>query len=170
MNAKATIQRALTFGDQFCGALADMADAPLKRPCPGGNHAMWIAGHLAVCEGRLHKMLFGDANPLEHWKPLFDWGSAPTDDAGTYPPFAEVLGTFATLRARTIEYVNGLSEGDFDKPIKVSHPDFPICDTIGNTLLTIALHQCGHAGEAWVVRRAAGKKPFFTPSVALRAF
>ena len=33
-------------------------DAPLLRPggeeARGGNHAMWIAGHLAVVEGRLN--------------------------------------------------------------------------------------------------------------------
>jgi hypothetical protein len=44
---------------------------PLVQPGPwGGNHAMWIAGHLTVIEGRLHKILRGTPNPVEHWKPL----------------------------------------------------------------------------------------------------
>ncbi|HRK32103.1 MAG TPA: DinB family protein [Tepidisphaeraceae bacterium] len=170
MTSKAAITKALKFGEQFCNALADMKDAPLERPCAGGNHAMWIAGHLAVVEGRLHKMLFGIPNPLEHWKPLFDWGSTPVDDASAYPPFEEVLTTLTNLRARTMAHLESLDDAELDAPIKVSSPHFPICDTVGNSLLIIALHQCGHAGEAFVIRRAAGKKPFFNPSPELRAF
>lgn len=170
MNAKETIQKSLKFGDQFAGALGDMKDAPLTRPCKNGNHAMWIAGHLAVVEGRLHKMLLGIPNPLEHWKPLFDWGSTPVDDASAYPPFEEVLGAYSKLRAGTVAYLESLDEAALDAPVKLGSPHFPICDTVGNTLITIAAHQAGHAGEAWVIRRAAGKKPFFTPSPELRAF
>lgn len=170
MTAKSAIQRALSFGDQFCGALADMKDAPLTRACPSGNHALWTAGHLAVVEGRLHKMLFDIENPLEHWKPMFDWGSTPSDHAGDYPAFEEILSTFTALRARTHEYVASLSESDLDAPVKRGSPHFPLCDTVGNTLLTIAVHQCAHAGEAFVIRRASGRQPFFTPSPELRAF
>lgn len=170
MTSKAAIQKALDFGDQFCNALGDMKDAPLARPCEGGNHAMWIAGHLAVIEGRLHKILFGTANPLENWKPMFDWGSEPHDDAKQYPPYEDVLGEFKKLRARTLEFLDSVDDADLDKPVKNPVPNFPALDTVGNTLMTIAVHQCGHAGEAFVVRKAAGKKPFFTPTPQLRAF
>jgi DinB superfamily len=171
MTPKHVIQKALKYGDQFSRALADMKDAPLTRPGEwGGNHPMWIAGHLAVVEGRMHKNLFGVANPLEHWKPLFDWGTEPMDDASAYPPFEEVLGQFTKLRSKTLEYLEALDDAELDQPVKVPAPDFPIFDTVGNTLLTIAVHQCAHAGEAFVVRRAAGKTPFFTPTPALRAF
>jgi hypothetical protein len=170
MNSKAAIQKALKYGDQFCGALADMKDAPLTRPCEGGNHPMWIAGHLAVTEGRMHKMLFGTPNPLEAWKPMFDWGSEPVDDASAYPSYDEVLGAFTKLRAKTLEYLESADEAELGKPVKNPAPNFPVFDTVGNTLLTIAVHQCGHAGEAFVVRKAAAKKPFFTPTPELRAF
>lgn len=170
MTPKAAIQKALKYGDQFCGALADMKDAPLTRPCKSGNHAMWIAGHLAVTEGRMHKILFGAPNPLEHWKPMFDWGSEPVDDASKYPPYELVLGKLKELRAKTIDYLESLDEAELDRPVKNPAPNFPIFDTVGNTLMTIAAHQCGHAGEAFVVRKAAGKQPFFTPTAELRAF
>jgi hypothetical protein len=50
--------------------LEEMSDAPLLRPGPaGGNHAMWIAGHLTVVEGRLHQMLRGIPNLVATWKP-----------------------------------------------------------------------------------------------------
>lgn len=171
MTPKSTLKATLKFGDSFAGALADMKDAPLTRPGHwGGNHPMWIAGHLAVTEGRMHKVLFGTPNPVEHWKPLFDWGSTPSDDASVYPPFDEVLSTFSKLRAKTLDYLDGLDESALDEPVKMPPPNFPVFDTVGNTMLTIAAHQCLHAGEAAVARRAAGKKPFFVPTEELRAF
>ena len=171
MTSKAAIQLALKYSDQFAGALGDMKDAPLTRPGQwGGNHPMWIAGHLAVVEGRLHKTLFGTPNPLEHWKPLFDWGTTPTDDASSYPPFEEVLATFAGLRAKTKAYIQSLDDAGLDQPVAMPAPGLPIFDTVGNTIAIIAFHQCLHAGEAAVARRAAGKAPFFTPSAELRAY
>lgn len=170
MHSKATIQSALTFADSFAASLSDMNDHPLQRPGSwGGNHAMWIAGHLAVAEGRLHKMLFDEPNPLEHWKPMFDWGTTPVDDASKYPPFEEVLGTLAKLRARTYAYLDTLEDKDLSKPTPLPAPGMPF-DTVGQTLLLIALHQCLHAGEATVARRATGRQPFFVPSDELRAF
>ena len=99
MKAMQAIQIALKFSDGGMKLLEEMKADPLVRPGPwGGNHAMWIAGHLAVIEGRLHKMLHGTPNPVEHWKPLFDWGSQPRDDPSTYPPYDQVLQTFRHLR------------------------------------------------------------------------
>ncbi len=171
MNAKSAIQATLMFGDQFAGALANMRDAPLTRPGPwGGNHPMWLAGHLAVVEGRMHKMLFDVPNPVEHWKPLFDWGTTPSDDPSIYPTFDEVLNSFAELRAKTKVYLESLDDQGLDQPISVPPPGLPIFDTVGNTILIIAVHQCLHAGEATVARRASGKSPFFEPPAALRAF
>ena len=131
---------------------------------------MWIAGHLAVVEGRMHKMLFGTPNPLEHWKPMFDWGSTPVDAASAYPPFEEVLSQFAGLRAKTRAYLQTLDDAALDQPVKTPAPGLAIFDTVGDTIAIIAFHQCLHAGEAAVARRAAGKAPFFTPSEELRAF
>lgn len=171
MQAKAAIQTALKFADQFAGALGDMKDDPFQRPGDwGGNHPMWLAGHLAVVEGRLHKMLFDEPNPLEHWKPMFDWGTTPSDDRSKYPPFEEVLNTFGELRAKTRSYLDSLDDRGLDAPIPVPPPGLPIFDTVGNTILIIAVHQCLHAGEAAVARRSAGKSPFFEPSAALKAF
>src|SRR5512138_3337696 len=76
MKAIDAIRLALGFGDRGMGVLEDMKTDPLVQPGPwGGNHAMWIAGHLTVVEGRLQQMLHGTPNPVHHWKPLFDWGS-----------------------------------------------------------------------------------------------
>src|SRR3954451_20739528 len=78
MKALDAIRIVLKFSDMGMTHLSGMKDAPLLRPGPwGGNHAMWIAGHLTVVEGRLHKILQGTPNPVERWKPLFDWRPNP---------------------------------------------------------------------------------------------
>ena len=119
MKAIDAIRITLKFSDMGMTHLSSMKDAPLLRPGPwGGNHAMWIAGHLAVVEGRLQQMLHGGANPLHHWKPLFDWGSEPVDDPAAYPPFDEVVGTFKELRGRTHAFLDEVGEAGLDRPTK----------------------------------------------------
>src|SRR5437763_16229502 len=102
MNALAAIRIALKFSDMSMKHLGEMSDAPLVRPGPwGGNHAMWIAGHLTVVEGRLQQMLHGTPNPVHQWKPLFDWRSEPTDDPADYPPFDDVGQKVRELAGQT---------------------------------------------------------------------
>jgi hypothetical protein len=132
---------------------------------------MWIVGHLTIAEGRLHKMLFGEPNPVEHWKPLFDWGSEPKDDLSAYPPFEEVLATFKKLRAHTRQYLDKLTDADLDQPTKSQPPGLERgFDTVGKAILTIALHAIFHNGEAAVTRRSSGKSPAFVPTDALKAY
>ena len=68
MKALDAIRIALKFSDMGMTHLSGMKDSPLVRPGPwGGNHAMWIAGHLAVVEGRLQQMLHGTPNPVQQF-------------------------------------------------------------------------------------------------------
>jgi len=171
MKAVDSIKMALGLGDHFMSELEQMAEKPLTRPGAfGGNHPMWIVGHLAVAEGRVQKMLHGTPNPVEHWKPLFDWGSTPTDDASKYPPFKEVLGTYRALRAKTMAYVDQLTDADLDRPTPVPPPQLKGFETIGQMLMIFACHQSMHAGQGVVTCRAAGRTPTFEPSPELRAF
>src|SRR5258706_11231904 len=102
MKALDAIRTVLKFSDKGMTHLGGMKDAPLLRPWPGGgNHAMWIAGHLAVVEGRLQQMRHGTPNPVHQCKPLFDWGSEPVDDLAVYPPFEEFVQKFKKLRGQT---------------------------------------------------------------------
>jgi len=165
------IRMALSFGDGGMRALQDMKGDPLVQPGPwGGNHAMWVAGHLTVAEGRLHKMLLGTPNPVEHWKPLFDWGSEPRTDKAAYPPFEEVLGTYRRLREGTLAFLDEVGEDGLDRPTKLQPPGLSGFETVGSAVMIIACHQCFHTGEATVARRAGGKQPVFVPSKELRAF
>jgi hypothetical protein len=171
MHAIDAIRTTLKFSDMGIKYLADMSDAPLLRPGPwGGNHAMWIAGHLTVVEGRLQQMIHGTPNPVHHWKPLFDWGSEPVDDPAAYPPYEEVLRTFKQLRDQTHAYLNEHGEAGLDRPTKLQPPGFKGFDTVGAAIIIIAGHAIGHLGGLTVVRAAAGKQRMFVPSKELLAF
>jgi len=171
MQAITAIRLVLRFSDMGMKYLAEMRDAPLLRPGPwGGNHAMWIAGHLAVVEGRLQQMLHGGPNPVARWKPLFDWGSEPSDDPAAYPPFDEVLQTLKDLRAQTHAFLDEFGDAGLDRPTKCQPPGFTGFETAGAAIGIIAGHACGHLGGLNVVRNAAGKPRLFVPSAELRAF
>jgi hypothetical protein len=171
MKALDAIRTVLKFSDMGMKYLGEMSDQPLLRPGPwGGNHAMWIAGHLTVVEGRLHQMLHGTPNPVHHWKPLFDWGSEPTDDPADYPPFDEVMEKFKELRAQTHEFLDEVGEEGLDQPTKCQPPGFSGFETAGKAIIIIAGHACGHLGGLNVVRAASGKQRLFNPSEELRAF
>ena len=171
MKAIDAIRITLKFSDMGMKYLGTMSDAPLLRPGPwGGNHAMWIAGHLTVVEGRLHQMLNGTPNPVARWQPLFDWGSEPVDDPDAYPPFDEVLRTFKDLRAQTHAFLDEHGEAGLDHPTKSQPPGFTGFETAGAAIAIIAGHAIGHLGGLTVVRAAAGKKRLFVPPQELRAF
>ena len=171
MKAIDAIRTVLKFSDMGMKHLEGMSDAPLLRPGPwGGNHAMWIAGHLTVVEGRLHQMLQGTPNPVKEWKPLFDWGSEPVDDPAAYPPFDEVLRKFKELRDQTHAFLDEVGDEGLDQPTKSQPPGFSGFETAGQAIIIIAGHACGHLGGLTVVRAAAGKQRLFVPSKELRAF
>ena len=175
MKAIDAIRIALKFSDMGMKYLETMSDEPLLRPAthggkPGGNHAMWIAGHLTVVEGRLQQILHGGPNPVHHWKPLFDWGSEPTDDPAAYPPFAEVMAKFKELRAKTHAFLDEHGEDGLDRPTKSQPPGFTGFETAGKAILIIAVHATGHLGGLNVVRAAAGKQRLFVPSKELREY
>lgn len=177
MKAIDVVRMALTFGDGTMRLLEKMKSDPLAQPGPwGGNHAMWVAGHLTVNEGRLHKMLRGTPNPVEHWKPLFDWGSQLKTDPAAYPPFDEVLKTFRRLREGTLAYLSEVGDEGLNRPPKLQPPGrFGLAtekgfETVAAAIITVAGHQSFHCGQASVARRASGGQPMFIPSEALQAF
>jgi hypothetical protein len=171
MKALDAIRIALKFSDMGMKRLGEMRDAPLLRPGPwGGNHALWIAGHLAVAEGRLQQMLHGTPNPVREWLPLFDWGSEPVDDLAVYPPFDDVLQTFRRLREQTHAFLDEVGEDGLDRPTKCQPPGLSGFETVGAAIQTIACHAIGHIGGLSVVRAAGGKQRVFVPSEELRAF
>jgi DinB family protein len=166
MTALETIRAALDFADRATTSLLeDMRDAPFTQPTPrGGNHPLWVLGHVTFVEAALPAILFGETNTLGHWAPLFAPGSEPTIDAAAYPPFDELLATYRRLRARNLEALDDTGEQGLDRVPKAAprglESEFR---TFGQTFLFVAMHQICHMGQVADARRAAGRKPLFTP-------
>jgi uncharacterized damage-inducible protein DinB len=145
----------------FSQTAEDLRDAPLAQPTAhGGNHPLWTVGHVAWVEGGFRAMLFGEPNPLEHWKPMFGMGTEPMADATGYPTYEEIVAAYHELRAGNLARLATLSDDDLaGSPARP--PERPeaaeLWKTKGQMLLMLALHQMIHLGQLTVVRRALGR-------------
>lgn len=163
MSAMETVRWALRLTDESAERfLGDMRDEPLARPTSrGGNHPLWVIGHLAVIEGMLPHVLTGEPNPLQHWWPLFGTGTEPSDDPGVYPPLDEILAIYRDLRAKNLARLEAIGEEGLDDAPQAIPAGFEDhMRTVGRAFHLIALHQMFHLGQVADCRRAVGKRPF----------
>ncbi|HZZ29460.1 MAG TPA: DinB family protein [Pirellulales bacterium] len=140
----------------------DMKDAPLTFPTPkGGNHPLWVMGHMAHTEGSLvQHIMLGRPNPVAHWGELFGMKSEPTADAGRYPSLDEIREKFLELRAETMKLLDTLSDADLDQPAKGCPPEMKeFVGTYWQCFLIIIFNTMTHRGQVADARRAAGRKP-----------
>ena len=160
MQTKDAIKVALTVSNgAVLSVIDEMSGAATTFPTPnGGCHPLWVLGHLALVEGMIPEVLFGEKNPVEDWQPYFGQSSEPVGDPGVYPPFAEVRDKYQRLRERNLRLLESLSEADLDKPTKAPpkgrEREFA---TFGQSFLVLALHQTMHRGNVTDARRAAGR-------------
>lgn len=140
--------------------LDDMQDLPLTFPTSkGGNHPLWIMGHLAYAEGLLQQRLLGRPNPLADWKDLFGAGTEPSAEAARYPSFETARKAFTDLRAETLKLLDTLTDADLDRPSKDCPPQLePFLGTYGRCFLIALMHPMMHRGQVADARRAAGRK------------
>jgi hypothetical protein len=138
----------------------DMKDAPLTFPTPnGGNHPLWVLGHMAWTEGEVHHIMLGRDNPLDKWKPVFGFGSEPTGVASDYPSFDEVKTAFLGLRAETIKLLDSFTDADLDRTCECCPPESrQLIGTYAQCLMVLILNTMNHHGQVADARRAAGRK------------
>jgi hypothetical protein len=143
------------------GLIADMQSAPLTAPTPrGGNHPLWVIGHLTYSEGNLVSgMIEGKPNPHSQWKALFDQGSEPMADASKYPSMEELIAKFEETRNHTLRLLETMTDADLDKPSHAPEELKDFFGTVGKCLAAIPIHFAFHGGEVADARRAAGRKP-----------
>jgi hypothetical protein len=160
MKTKDSIKFALTLSNgALLRAIDEMSDAPTTFPTPhGGCHPLWVLGHLALVEGMIPVVLFGDKHPVAEWQPYFGENSEPVADPNAYPPFVEVREKYMELRQQNLKILESLSDDDLDKPTKTQpkgrEQEFA---TYGQSFLTVALHQMLHRSHVTDAKRAAGR-------------
>ncbi len=157
------IKDAMGFSKYFVTTLLeDMKDAPMKQPTVnGGNHPMWVLGHLVYSEANLiHHMILGETNPLVEWKSMFGDGKEVGTDLSQYPPYEELLAKFEEVRAHSLKVLDGLTDADLDKPSQNCPPEREdFVGTIGKVFSIVVLHPAMHIGQVADARRADGRKP-----------
>lgn len=142
--------------------LDDMKDAPLTFPtAKGGNHPLWIVGHLAYSEGSvIQEMMLGQSNPVAHWKDTFSDRTNPVGNAEMYPPFHEVMAKLMEVHQANIGLLDSMTEDDLDRPSKNCPPEFEgFFGTYRRCFQMVASHWLMHQGQVADARRAAGRKP-----------
>ena len=161
MTAIEFIRMGMEFSDRTLALIDDMKDQPLTFPtAKGGNHPLWILGHLAFAQGQMLHRMDGRPNPLANWKDLFGPGTEPTDDASRYPPFDELRQAFIDMRTATHRMLDTLTDADLDKPSKDCPPEMrKFVGTYGQVLMMSIIHPIAHRGQVADARRSVGKKP-----------
>ena len=143
--------------------LQNLQGSDLTFPTPrGGNHPLWVAGHLAYAEGSLiGKFVLGEDNPLARWEPLFGAGTQAAADASRYPPLSEILSEWDRLRAdaRAARELHRRRSGQAEQG--GPREQAAMFGTIGQCYALLANHQMFHAGQIADSRRAAGLQPVF---------
>lgn len=164
MKATELLEMQMEFSKQSTmGLLADLADAPLTAPtADGGNHPLWVAGHLVYSEaGLVNYMALGKPNPLEDWKPIFGRGTQPEYDAAHYPvTIPEILAKWDEVRQGTLEELDKLTEADLETPAANFAPErAAMFGTVGRVFSAVATHPLMHRGQLADARLVLGRAP-----------
>ena len=165
VQTKDAIRFALTVSNgAVLNVIDEMIGAATTFPTPNGVcHPLWVLGHLALVEGMIPEILFGEKNAVAEWQPHFGENSEAVANAGAYPPFAEVREKYRQLRERNLKLLGSLSEADLDRPTKAPpkgrEKEFA---TYGQSFLVLALHQTMHRGNVTDARRAARRAALAT--------
>lgn len=161
MNGVEVLKNSMGLSLQITVQLAeDLRDHSLERPCKGGNHALWIMGHLAYSNAQFDQMIVGGSNQLAHWEKLFKGGSTPSDDASIYPAYDETIEQFKQQHSQLITKLESLTDTDLDAapaaPLKGLEEFF---GSIGNCLLVASIHPWHHRGQLADIRKVLERPP-----------
>ena len=160
MNTLDFIRQEMGMSKSWIGSLMDdLKDVPMTLPTPnGGNHPLWIVGHLAYSESNIFNcFILGKENPLVEWKDTFGIGSQPVSDSAAYPSYDELIAKFEAVRAETLAYLDTITDADLDKPSHAPEERNVFFGTVGKCLTVMTTHLAFHGGQLADARRAAGR-------------
>ncbi|QDV50277.1 DinB family protein [Gimesia fumaroli] len=140
--------------------LETLADDQLHVRVGGGNHALWVMGHLAFADDLFASAFLDEPGSLpEGHHELFAFGTTPSDNPADYPDREELLDRMQTARTRFINWAETLA-GDAlweASPESVA----PIAKNAITAVHTLAHHDFFHNGQLATIRSSLGMKPVF---------
>lgn len=141
------------------GLLDDIKDAPLTQPTAnGGNHPLWVIGHLARSESDLlDGFILGKPNRFPELENCAA-GSTPSTNADDYPSMDELIAKMEEIRSATLAHLETLSDDDLDQKSHAPEEFGPFFGTVGACFAAMSGHVSFHCGQVADARRAAGRK------------
>lgn len=129
-------------------------------PIPGGNHAAWIAGHVAwEDDDCLNALVEGRQSALPPtWRATFGTGSQSTPNAADYPPITEIRSTLAATRATFIEFFRAAPDRLAELIPKSLHG---FARDRASLMHAVACHEMVHVGQLTVIRKSLKLPPVF---------
>jgi len=159
---KTRLIHGLAISRNYTNQLLDTLKSPedwMRRAAPAGNHALWIAGHLAIVDNAFIAR-FDESkawSDREDWKELFGKGSSPQDDITLYPSPETVREAMQERRAVFIELLENCTEEDFLRALPPGAP--PFLYDIASMFQMATWHEGIHAGQLSVIHRQCGHQP-----------
>ncbi|QDT42180.1 DinB superfamily protein [Gimesia alba] len=140
--------------------LETFSDDQLYVRVGGGNHALWVMGHLAFADDLFVSAFLNEPSglPEGHYE-RFSNGSIPSNNPADYPGREEMLELMQTARDRFIKWAQTLEEDALwqDSPEAVA----PIAENAITAVHALSQHDFLHAGELATIRTSLGMKPVF---------
>ncbi len=159
MNIKDAIKLQLNISDFMLESyLSDITPAELlARPAGDANHIAWQLGHLIASERYLVEAAAPGTMPTlpEGFAERHTKDTAASDKPADFLTKDEYLALAKTVRAGTLQALDGLSEADLDKPVTSRVP--PFVKNAGDCFVTVGGHWLMHSGQWVVLRRKLGR-------------
>lgn len=129
-------------------------------PVASGNHATWIAGHLAwEDDDILAHLLEGRGSKLPRvWHERFAQGSTPTANASDYPGHEEIREALGTFREELIGFFSASADRLGDPVPEKIHA---FARDLAALMPALACHEMLHVGQLTVVRKSLQLPPVF---------
>lgn len=135
-------------------------EAWLHVPVPGGNHATWIAGHLAWEDDDILATLRPDRGSRlpQTWHDRFAQGSAANAEPDAYPGRDEIRDALDTMREELIGHFTASVDRLADPLPEGMHV---FARDQASLMPALACHEMIHVGQMTVIRKSLQLPPVF---------
>ncbi len=141
-----------------------LEDIPEDKYChqlvEGGNHALWIMGHLAHADDFFLTTFKPRETKLsQSWHDLFGMGSKPVADKTAYPSMTEIKDMMATHGEELANWFGSMTDDQLQSELPEDWRTF--APSFAALMSKIAWHDGLHTGQLTMIRRNLGIAPKF---------